>query len=319
MTLDDIKSTFENNKTFIVFAHVTPDGDAIGSGLAVYNLLKDLGKDVEFAAKDVPANFEYLKGYDSIVEMPSKEKYDVAIVVDCPDYKRIREVYWPYFENAKTTIEFDHHTKNTMFADYCIVDQVCPACCQILSSSFDYMGYDVTKSIAECLLTGVITDTGGFKNEGTNMETFELAGTCVNKGVNLTKIYKDSMTTITRTKFEEEKLAMERMEFFADGKIAFTYILKADDDKIKTVPGDHDGIVEIGRNIKGVEISIFLYEREEDGTYKASLRSNEYVDVSEICLLFGGGGHVRAAGATMKMTFEEAKKALINEAIKNIK
>jgi phosphoesterase RecJ-like protein len=122
---------------------------------------------------------------------------------------------------------------------------------------------------------------------------------------------------VTKSKFEIQKLAMERLEFFADGKIAFTYITKEDDKKIDFKPGDHDGVVEIGRSIEGVEISIFLYEK--DKGFKASLRSNEYVDVSEICMMFGGGGHIKAAGATMNMSLEDAKKAILTEAKKYLK
>jgi len=316
MTLDDIKEVFEQNETFAVFAHENPDGDAIGSALAVRNVLVNLGKHADVILDGCPANFDYLEGFNDIIT-ESKIDYDVAIAVDCPDIKRIKTDFVPYFEKAKIKIEFDHHTNNTRFADHCIVDQACPACCQILASSFNYMQYEITKPIAECLLTGIITDTGGFRHEGTNEETFEFAGWCANKGLNITKIYRESMTTITKTKFEHEKLAMKRMQFLADGKVAFTYTLKEDDDKIGYEPGDHDGIVEIGRTIKGVEVSIYIYQR-EDGDFKASLRSNEYVDVSEICLLFGGGGHVRAAGTNLKMKFEDAKNSIINETMKHV-
>lgn len=123
---------------------------------------------------------------------------------------------------------------------------------------------------------------------------------------------------MTKTKFEAEKLAMNRLEFFADGKIAFTYLTKKDDEEIGLKPGDRDGIVEIGRTIEDVEVSIFLYEKEKG--YKISLRSNEYVNVSEVASIFGGGGHIKAAGATiLNMSFDEVKKAIISEVTKNLK
>ena len=317
MTLDDIKNIIETNNTFVIFAHENPDGDAVGSGLAMYGILSNLGKKVDIVMDEFPAVFEYLEGFDKIIKVPSLKSYDVAIAVDCPDLKRIKDDYVPFFNEAKYRMEFDHHINNGMYADYCVVDQACPACSQLLSSTFNYLGYEITSPIAECLLTGIITDTGGFRHSGTNSETFEFAAWCMTKGLNISKIYHNSMMLMTKTKFEEEKLAMERMEFLADGKIAFTYITKEDDERIGIEPGDHDGIVEIGRNVKGVEVSIFLYQK-NDGTYKASIRSNEYVDASEICILFGGGGHVKAAGTNLKMTFEEAKKSLINETIKHL-
>jgi phosphoesterase RecJ-like protein len=317
MTLDEILKEIKNAETFVILAHESPDGDAIGSSLAMCLALQNMGKTAEVVMKEYPANFKFLPGVENIKTEGSLEEYDMAIVVDCPDLKRVNSIYHKYFENAKVKVEFDHHGKNAMFGDYNIVDQVSPACAQILVSSFQYLQIEITKDIATCLLTGIITDTGGFKNSGITAETFEFAAWALTKGVNVSKIYRQSMMIITKSKFEIQKIAMDRLEFFADGKIAFTYITKEDDSKVDMQAGDHDGIVEIGRNIKGVEISIFLYEKEKG--FKVSLRSNDYVDVSEICMIFGGGGHVKAAGATINMNLEDAKKIIISEATKHLK
>lgn len=312
MTLDDILKEIKKAENIVIMAHESPDGDAIGSSLAMYLALKDMGKNVDVLMKEFPANFSYLPGIDGIKESSNIETYDLAIVLDCPDIKRVKSEFIPYFENAKVKVEFDHHNKNAMFADFNIVNHVSPACAQILVSSFEYLGIEITKDIGICLLTGIITDTGGFKNSGITVETFEFASWALEKGINLPKIYRQSMLTMTKTKFEVQKLCMDRMEFFEDGKIAFTYITKIDDEKINIESGDHEGVVEIGRNIDGVEVSIFLYEKEKG--YKASLRSNDYVNVSDVCAVFGGGGHIRAAGANMlNMSFEEAKKLIIKE------
>lgn len=317
MTLDEILKEIKNAETFVILAHESPDGDAIGSSLAMCLALQNMGKTAEVVMKEYPANFKFLPGVENIKTEGSLEEYDMAIVVDCPDLKRVNSIYHKYFENAKVKVEFDHHGKNAMFGDYNIVDQVSPACAQILVSSFQYLQIEIKKDIATCLLTGIITDTGGFKNSGITAETFEFAAWALTKGVNVSKIYRQSMMIITKSKFEIQKIAMDRLEFFADGKIAFTYITKEDDSKVDMQAGDHDGIVEIGRNIKGVEISIFLYEKEKG--FKVSLRSNDYVDVSEICMIFGGGGHVKAAGATINMNLEDAKKIIISEATKHLK
>ena len=241
----------------------------------------------------------------------------MAIVLDCPTIKRVNTELRKYFENANVKVEIDHHTKNDMFADLNIVDHTSPATCQILVSSFEYMGIEITKDIGICLLTGIITDTNGFRNTNVSTECFEFASWSLEHGINLPKIYKQSMLTMTKSKFEIQKLAMNRLEFHANGKIAFTYINNEDDKALNVKAGERDGIVEIGKSIEGVEVSIFLYEKEKG--YKASLRSNDYVNVADVCFTFGGGGHIKAAGTNMLMSFEEAKKAIISEVEKYLK
>lgn len=317
MTLDDILKEIEKAQNICIMAHENPDGDAVGSCLGVYAILKDMGKNAEVLMKQLPETYSFLPGFENIKEEPSMENYDMAIVLDCPDIKRVHSSFIKFFENASVKVEFDHHMNNSMFADYNVVNHVSPACCQILVSSFDYLEIPITKEVMTCFLTGIITDTGGFKNSGISIETFEFAGRALEMGINLPKVYKQSLLNKTKNKFEAEKLAMDRMEFFADDRISFTYITREDRKELGMKDGDHEGIVEIGRNINGVEVSIFLHEEERG--YKISLRSNEYVNVAEVCMQFGGGGHIRAAGANSTMTLEETKKVLIREIEKRLK
>lgn len=317
MTLDDILKEINKAQTICVLAHESPDGDAIGSSLGLYNVLKEMGKNVEVLMKNVPEVFDFLPGFDKIKDKTDIEKFDMTIIVDCPELKRVNIDYRKYFEDADVKIEFDHHLNNAMFGDYNIVNHVSPACCQILISSLDYLEVDISKNSMICFLTGLITDTGGFRHPGITVETFEFAGRALEMGIDLPSIYKASMMTISRNRFEAQKVAMDRMEFFADGKICFTYITKEDTNNLNLKDGDHEGIVNIGQNIKGIEVSAFLHEEEKG--YKISLRSNEYVNVSEICMVFGGGGHIRAAGANTSMSLEEAKNALIREIEKKLK
>ena len=318
MTLDDILEEIKNAQNIVVMAHEAPDGDAIGSSLAMCLALNNMGKNPVFLMKDeFPENFSFLPGREFIQSSSNIEKFDLAIVLDCPTIKRVNSELRDYFENAKVKVEIDHHTKNDMFADYNIADHISPATCQILVSSFNYMGIEITKDIGTCLLTGIITDTNGFRNTNISTECFEFASWALEHGINLPKVYKHSMLIMSKSKFEIQKLAINRLEFFANGKIAFTYINKEDDIALNVKAGERDGIVEIGRSIEGVEVSIFLYEK--DKGYKASLRSNDYVNVADICFTFGGGGHIKAAGTNLLMPFEEAKKAIIAEVEKHLK
>ena len=316
MTLDEILKEIENANTFIITGHENPDGDAIGSCLAFAIALKNLGKEnIDIVFKEYPAAFKNLPGIDLIKTEAELDEYDVAIVLDCPDIKRVSKDYIRYFENAKTTIQFDHHLKNTMFADYDVVNPASPACCEILVSSFQYMKIEITKEIATCLLTGIITDTGGFRFVSTTRETFEFAGWALSKGVNVSKIYKEVLMTKSKSQFEAEKLAVDRLEFYMDNKITFTYMTKEDEENLNIQPGEFDGIAGIGITIDGVEVAIFA--RQRDDGFKISFRSNR-IDVSEICMLYGGGGHKLAAGCTIDAKLDDVRKAVVEETKKHL-
>ena len=204
-----------------------------------------------------------------------------------------------------------------MFADYNYVDPVSPACSQTLIIVLTALGVQIDKGIGKCLLAGIITDTGGFKYEGVKAETFEFVADLLRSGVNVSEVYKKMLQIKTKSHFELEKLALNRLEFFMDGKIAFTYITMEDEKNVNAEAGDHEGIVEIGRDIEGVEVSIFLHETEKG--FKASLRSSENANVSDICAIFGGGGHIRAAGCTIKLPLEQAKEKIIDKTIDFLK
>lgn len=287
-----------------------------GSSLALYNGLKQLGKDVDVVIPEYSRTFEFLPKASEIKKEGRNENYDLAIALDSGDIKRLNG-FAKYFEDANTKISIDHHSSNTMFADYNFVNPMAPACAQILVIVLEALGVIIDKEIGTCLLTGIITDTGGFKYKGVTAETFEFVAGLLNRGVNVSDVYKKVLQTLSKARFELTRIAMNRLEFFEDGKITFTYITKEDEEKVEAGTNEHDGIVEMGRDIEGVEISIFL--RETDNGYKISLRSNEYVNVSDICLIFGGGGHVRAAGGNINLPFDQAKEKIIDECRKNLK
>lgn len=313
MTLDNIKEEIQKAGKIVILTHESPDGDAIGSSLAMYNALKQLNKDVDLIIPEHPETFDFLTGADEIKKETDIEQYDLAISLDASDMKRLNG-FARYFEDAKVTINIDHHGSNTMFADYNFVNIDAPACCQILILVLEFLGVNITKEIGTCLLAGIITDTGGFKYQGTSKETFEFTSWLLSIGVNVSDVYRRVLEIRTKGNFALMRLAIDRLELLEDGKIAFTYITKEDEEKVGAKNGDHDGLVDIGRTIEGVEVSILL--READGYFKGSLRSNEYVNVSDVCMMFGGGGHIRAAGCAMHMPLLEAKEKIINE-VKN--
>lgn len=317
MTLDDIKNAIEKANTIAILTHESPDGDAVGSSLAMSLALKKIGKNPDVIIPEYSKTYAFLPDSENIKTGLDVKNYDLAIALDCGDIKRLNG-FVNYFDDAKETIQIDHHNMNPMFADHNYVDHTSPACCQILVIVFNYLGIEIDKEIGTCLLAGIITDTGGFKYQGVTAETFEFAADLLRSGINVSSIYKKVMQIKPRANFELSKLAMDRMEFLEDGKITFTYITVEDENNVGAEEGSHEGIVEIGRDIEGVEVAIFLHQA-EDGEYKVSLRSNDYLNVSDVCLMFGGGGHVRAAGCKLPGTPEEIKQKLVTEIKKSLR
>ena len=309
-TLDNILEEIRKANSIVLLTHENPDGDAIGSSLAVYMGLKNINKDVELIIPELPRVYNFLPCANEIKKEGTKEQYDLAIALDCASIKMLNG--WAnYFENAKAKVVIDHHSSNTMFGDHNFVNPDSPACAQVLISMFETFGIELSTEIGTCILTGIITDTGGFQYSSVTPETFEFAAELLKSGVNVSDIYKRVMDTKTRANFELRKRTLDRMEFFEDGKIAFTYITNKDLEDTNAEPGDHEGIVNEGRAIEGVEVSIFL--RETDKGFKASLRSNDYVNVSDVCMVFGGGGHFHAAGCNIDAPLEQAKERILNQ------
>ena len=312
MTLDDILEEIKNAEKIVIMAHETPDGDAIGSMLSMNLALKKLGKEADVIVREFPRTFDFLPGAKEARSNSDIEQYDLAISLDCADLKRL--VGKEYFESAKKTIVIDHHGTNMMYGDLNFVNPVSPACCEILAGMFEYFDIEIDSEIGSCILTGIITDTGGFKYSSVTPETFEFTAELLRKGVNVSDIYQRVLETRRKSNFELLRRAMNRLELLEDGKIAFTYINKKDEEEVHAETGDHEGIVENGRSIEGVKVSVFIREKEEN-IYKVSMREGNgfNINVSDICYIFGGGGHPRAAGVVVSDTVEQVKEKLVKE------
>lgn len=315
-TLDNMLEEIDKANSIVILTHENPDGDAIGTGLALYNALKLYGKNPDIIVPEYSQIFNFLPGTSEIKKESDIEKYDLAISVDCATIKMLNG-FSKYFENAKVKIAIDHHSTNTMFGDINFVNPDAPACAQIMLVILEHFNIEITKEIGTCILAGIITDTGGFKYSGVTAETFEFVAWLLNKGINVSKIYRQVLQIKTKPNFELHRIANNRLEFLEDGKVAYTYITEEDEAKVNAQNGDHEGIVEIGRDVEGVEVSIFVRQTEKG--CKVSMRSNEYVNVSDVCLMFGGGGHQRAAGALVQGTVEQVKEKLLYQVKSKLK
>lgn len=310
--IKQIKKLIDDSNSIILFTHIRPDGDAVGSVLSFYNYLKKLNKQVDMVIEDAPEIFSFLPNFDKI-NIISNSYYDLGIVLDCSTLDRVGQLD-NKLSSCETTLNIDHHISNGNYCNFNYVKGEVSACCQVIYYLFKYMDVRLDKNICAALATGMITDTNGFRNNNVNSDTFLMASDLVKYDINFHKIYEYVLFNKSFAKHNLMKIALERLEFLCDGKIAFTYILKEDFDKVNAKVGDHEGIVDIGRSIEGVEISVFI--RENDG-FTVSLRSTGKYDVNEIASSFGGGGHKMAAGGQIDKNFEETKEVIIN-AVKKV-
>lgn len=308
--LDYIIDAINRASRIGIFTHMSPDGDAIGSSLALYLGLKQLKKDVDVIVDEYSKCFKFLPSVDEIKTKGDKS-YDLAIAVDCATKGRLFDPK-SSFDNSTMTVSIDHHISNTYYARLNYVEGNSPAVSKTLIKILKRLGVSINIEIGTCLMAGIITDSGGFRYSDVDDETFEFAANMLDVGVDISDIYYRTFDVKTRAQFELSKIATERLKFYNKDRVALTYVTLKDMKKVNAQIGDHEGIVNVARNIEGVEVSIFLRE-DEDGTYKVSLRSNDNVNVSDIAEMFDGGGHERASGCAFSCSLEEAIKKLLKE------
>ncbi|MBQ9267832.1 MAG: bifunctional oligoribonuclease/PAP phosphatase NrnA [Clostridia bacterium] len=315
--LEQIKEKVDQATNILILTHENPDGDAVGSSLGFMNALKKIGKKVTVLIPEINNMYSFLPGFDEIKhEIDTPEEFDLCIALDSADIERLH-ICKPYFEKIEHTVVIDHHITNQNFGDVNYVNAIASSTCQNLIVVLAAMDIAISKEMAECIYTGILTDTGGFRYN-TQSETFEFAAMLLETGIDIAKIYRLVFDTTTEKRTRLLSRALDRLEILEEGKVAFTYITKQDEEDLQAEDGDHENIVNYGRNIEGVEVSIFAREKGE-GKYKLSLRANEYVDVSQIAAKYAGGGHLRAAGLEMNMPIEQVKQTIVDEIKKQLK
>lgn len=281
----------------VILGHVNPDGDCVGSCLAVYNYIKewDSTKAVTVRLERAPSKFSYLSGFDAIETEAGEETYDLCICLDSSDEERLGD-FKSCFDRSAKTICIDHHITNRGYAKENVIDGHASSACEVVYGQLNESR--ISKRVAECIYTGIIHDTGVFKYSNTSRKTMEIAGKMMEKGIDFGTIIDGSFYKKTYMQSQILGRALLESITFLDGRCIFSVVRKKDMDFYGVDKSDLDGIVDQLRVIDGIECAIFLYETGIH-QFKVSLRSNSIVDVSRIAAYFGGGGHVRAAGCTM--------------------
>lgn len=305
--MEKINAELIGVKKIAIAGHIRPDGDCIGSCLALYQYLTQNNERFDLEKVDI-----YLEPFGNEFDMlscvneinhsyDSNEVYDVFISLDCGSLDRLGNAL-KYFETAKKTINIDHHISNQTFGKVNHVVADASSTCEVL---FDLMEEDlITKEISEALYIGIIHDTGVFKHSNTSEKTMKVAGRLIGKGINCSVLIDESF--YAKTYMQNQILGRCLMEsiLVMEGKVVFGSINRKMLDFYGAVSSDLDGIIDQLRVTKGTEVAIFVYETKLH-EFKVSMRSNGEVNVSKIAVYFGGGGHIKAAGCTMTGTMHD--------------
>ncbi len=310
----------EKADTIAVLGHVRPDGDCVGSCLAVCTYIREQypEKKVQVYLEKPPVKFSYLKHFEEISQsVDDAVSYDLCICLDSADEERLGD-FAVYRKEAKASIVLDHHVTNPGYADENQIEDV-SSTCEVLFGALECD--KISRDTAACIYTGIIHDTNVFKNSNTTSRTMQIAGVMMDKGVDFPRIINDSFYRKTYVQNQILGRAVLESVTLLDGMVIFAVVRRKDMDFYGVESSDLDGIVEQLRITDGVEVAIFLYET-DNHVFKVSMRSNHYVDVSRVALVFGGGGHVRAAGCTMSGNVHDVLNNLtgyIEEQIKEYK
>lgn len=322
MNEDNIKEFIEvlrKAPKVALFSHVSPDGDCLGSMLAIGHSLKKLGKEVLYYNPDpAPRNLLFLPGVSQIMRKLPDPLPEVLLFVDCTDLGRVKLTK---SDMPKTSIvlNLDHHISNQLFGHINWLDAKASATGELALSLITRLGVEIDRDIATNLYTAIVTDSGCFQYSNTTAQTHRLTAQLLDRGINLADIHHYLFDQKPLSQVRLLQYALNGLELYAEGQLAMMVLRTEDFQKSGAGQELSEGLVNHGRSIEGVEVAVLLKEIGVQ-EIRAGLRSNLWLDVNKIAAQFGGGGHNRAAGCTFRVSLEEAKQKLtgaIEEALKN--
>ena len=294
----------------LITGHINPDGDALGSALAFKLILdsKGIDSDVSFDMKgNVPSNLNHLP-IELIMDKP-KENYDSVYVFDCGNSERLGDLEYLAL-NSKRVIVVDHHI-NPSFGDIKIIDSNAASTTQVLFREILSANIEIDKNISNCLMTGLITDTGRFQYSNTNNEVFEIASKLMLSGAELTSISDNIYGSIPMNAIKLQSEVLNRIELHEEEELVFSYVLQEDYLNFNIESSETDFLIDSIRLVKESSVALLLKEQ-QDKSFKGSLRSRNELDVQQIASLFGGGGHKAASGFSTDLSMQEIKNKVKN-------
>jgi phosphoesterase RecJ-like protein len=311
---EEIGLLLREHQRFAVMSHVRPDGDALGSQLAIALSLQQLGKEVRvWNEEGMLEKYSFLPRAELVTKPPSiPEDFDCAIALDTAIQSRLGTAL-AAVRSAKIWINIDHHLSNPGYGDVVDVDPDAPATAEIIFRLIKSQNLPFNRDIAENLYAAISTDTGSFQYPKTSARTFEIAAELIRAGLDVGHLNQQLYETYPRRRLELLRELLRTMRFEHEGRVASVSLSLKTAAELGVLPEDNEGLIDHLRAIRGVIVAVF-FEELNDGKVRVSMRSkDDAVDVCAICQKFGGGGHTLAAGARVRGTLAEVEEKVLEE------
>ncbi len=312
INLYELSVYLKDHDNYEILTHAYPDGDTLGSGFALCLALQQIGKNARVITTNIPSKFTYLLKGVKEQDFEAETIISTDVAADSLLGSNMEKYA------GRIDVCIDHHGSNTITAKEKFVDRFAAATCEIVYKLFRRMKIKITEQIADCLYTGISTDTGCFRYTNTTSETMRVAAQLMDFGCNTEYINKAMFETKSKTKIQIERAVYDTMTYCADGRCAIIYTTLDMFKSLDVGDDEMEGLASIPRQIEGVLMGITMREK-EGGFFKISVRTNCGINASEFCSQFGGGGHPAAAGCTVEGTLDEVRNKLIEAAEKVLK
>lgn len=314
-TLEEIAAELAQLDDFVICGHENPDGDCIGSMLALRHALESLGKHVvctRAATYALDPTLTWLPGAGDIVPAAHVSKHHAVFIgVDVPSRDRLGPAACKLLDGAKRSFTIDHHAYDTTMCELVHVDPDAASCSLLIWELVQTLCEQVPDESALCCYTGLVTDTGGFCFQNTDSRAFDGAASMISHGIDPSEVARNVYQNRSIASLKLDSLCVQRMELSVGGKVVISWITEKDMEELGAVRADVEPLIDTLRCVRGIEVACML--REQEGCVRGSLRAKNELDVSVLARHYGGGGHVAAAGFTLHCTIDEARAMLASD------
>lgn len=302
-------------QSFVLACHNNPDGDTLGSALALAHVLRREGKDVVVVSEDgVPRNYEFVPEYDTIVQSTERRDFDVGVLIDSEGVKRVGSAAEAILSGGLTAC-IDHHMPDAEFGDIRVVDSSASSTAEVVMALLEANSVHIDQIVATQLMVGLVNDTGAFRFANTSPTTFRAAARLSELGADAALITREVYESKSVPAMKLLGRALSSIETDRNMQVVWAYIKKSDLEELGATEADTDSVVNFVGYTRGPKVVILFREVQPD-SIRISLRSREGVDVNRVARAFGGGGHEAAAGCTVNHPLEKTIKMVVDEALK---